>query len=225
MRPGSQLALAVRLQAGTLTLGEAFAFMSGLYFRGKLAYATRFGCVDDEHPATPRALTTAPRRRARTSGLVKEIEIRQRPQPVYVITPTRGLLPPDVPVSVRLLQEFAGVDVHADDARYRRPLDESSQRLRELLPADARLVLLGSIATGKYVDVLTRIFADRLYFPSDFVGRGDMSRGGLMLRSAAAGAELEYTSLNASVVRRGTRPPKLPPLGRPSWTDGRRSTL
>ena len=35
--------LAQRLVAGSLTLGEAFAFMSGLYFRGKLAYARHFG--------------------------------------------------------------------------------------------------------------------------------------------------------------------------------------
>src|SRR5688500_13574977 len=36
--------LAHRLRSeGGVTLGEAFSFMSGLYFRGKLAYAKRFG--------------------------------------------------------------------------------------------------------------------------------------------------------------------------------------
>ena len=75
-----------------------------------------------------------------------------------------------------------------------------------------RVVLLGSIATGKYVDVLTRALGERLHFPADFVGRGDMSRGGLMLRSADSGSELEYVAFGADAVRHGSRPPKLPPL-------------
>jgi hypothetical protein len=176
MREGSQLALALRLAEGTLTLGEAFSFMSGLYFRGKLGYAQAFG---------------------------------RHQTPVLVITPTRGLLPPDSVVSVKLLQEFAGVDVDADDRRYRRPLDRSLRELTPTLSSDTRVVLLGSIATGKYVDALTRAFGGRLHFPIDFVGRGDMSRGGLMLRAVASGTELEYTALAANVRRHGPRPPKL----------------
>jgi hypothetical protein len=74
-------------------------------------------------------------------------------------------------------------------------------------------VLLGSIASPKYVDVLLDVFGDRLHFPLDFVGRGDMSRGGLLLRQATAGVELEYGPVRGA-VRRGTRPPKLPPLAR-----------
>ena len=177
MRPGSALPLAQRLSAGTLTLGEAFAFMSGLYFRGKLAYATRFA-----------------------------------PDQIFVITPTRGLLRPDEPVSADLLREFAAVDVSADDQRYRRPLNRSLRTLTRALAPEARVVLLGSIATGKYLDVLTRALGGRLHFPADFVGRGDMSRGGLMLRSAAAGVELDYVAFGADVIRHGSRPPKLPPL-------------
>ena len=177
MRPGSTLPLAQRLSAGTLTLGEAFAFMSGLYFRGKLAYAMRFA-----------------------------------PDHVFVITPTRGLLRPDALVSADLLREFAAVDVSADDQRYRRPLDRSLRTLTRALSPDARVVLLGSIATGKYLDVLTEALGGRLHFPCDFVGRGDMSRGGLMLRRAAAGVELDYVVFGADVTRHGSRPPKLPPL-------------
>jgi hypothetical protein len=179
LREGSKMALAAKLADGTLTLGEAFTFMSGLYFRGKIAYAQAFG--------------------------------RHTP-PALVITPTRGLLPPDTVVTVRLLREFAGVDVHADDARYRRPLVRSLKALAATLPPDARVVLLGSIATGKYVDVLTRHLGPQLHFPIDFVGRGDMSRGGLMLRSAASGTELGYVTLGPDVRRHGTRPPKLAPL-------------
>ena len=73
------------------------------------------------------------------------------------------------------------------------------------------MVLLGSIASGKYVEVLQGIFGERLMFPADFVGRGDMSRGGLMLRSASSLNELRYIPL-AGAVRRGPRPPRLEPL-------------
>ena len=173
------MTLAAKLVDGTLTLAEAFTFMSGLYFRGKIAYAQAFGCH-------------AP--------------------PALVITPTRGLLPPDTIVSAKLLREFARVDVDADDARYRRPLVRSLNGLTATLPPDARVVLLGSIATGKYVDVLTTHLGERLHFPIDFVGRGDMSRGGLMLRCAASRVELPYAPLRRDVPRHGTRPPKLAPL-------------
>ena len=77
------------------------------------------------------------------------------------------------------------------------------------------MILLGSVASGKYVDVLLPIFGERLLFPGSFVGRGDMSRGGLMLRAVAAGEELEYQAL-AGAVRHGQRPAKLAPLARKS---------
>jgi hypothetical protein len=176
LRPGSALPLAERLVSGGLTLGEAFAFMSGLYFRGKLAYATRFA-----------------------------------PDRVFVITPTRGLVPPTAPVTADLLREFADVDVSAADHRYRAPLERSLNAVIRCQPPHARFVLLGSIATGKYVDVLTALLGERLCFPVEFVGRGDMSRGGLLLRQADAGIELEYVPFGRAVVRHGPRPPKLPP--------------
>jgi len=77
------------------------------------------------------------------------------------------------------------------------------------------VVLLGSIASDKYVDVLAPALGERLHYPPSFVGRGDMSRGGLLLRSAAAGVELDYLPLTALSTRRGTRPPKLGPAGAP----------
>jgi len=79
--------------------------------------------------------------------------------------------------------------------------------------ADTDVVLLGSVASPKYTQILVDIFGSRLLFPIDFVGRGDMSRGGLLLRMAAAGTELEYAAVSGSVLR-GRRPPKLPPLRR-----------
>jgi hypothetical protein len=177
------MALAVRFREGTLTLGDAFAFMSGLYFRGKLAYARAFG-----RAPSPNA------------------------NAVLVITPTRGLLPPDDFIDDHLLDEFAAVDVSAGDARYRRPLERDVASLASLLGADGHVVLLGSIATGKYVDVLVDILGARLHYPRAFVGRGDMSRGGLLLRAAASGEELEYAVLTPGLRPRGPRPPKLDPL-------------
>ncbi|MGE0702657.1 MAG: hypothetical protein AB7F99_07700 [Vicinamibacterales bacterium] len=181
-RPGSGSSLAIRLREGTLTLGEAFAFMSGLYFRGKLAYARTFG-----------------RAPAGTAGST------------LIITPTRGLQLPEQIVTEAAVNEFATVDVSASDDRYTRPLERDASALAAALDADARVVLLGSIATGKYVDLLASILGPRLHYPSAFVGRGDMSRGGLLLRSAAASTELEYDVLSPGIRPRGPRPPRLDP--------------
>ncbi|HUF36264.1 MAG TPA: hypothetical protein VMN37_09950 [Gemmatimonadales bacterium] len=68
-------------------------------------------------------------------------------------------------------------------------------------------MLLGSVATGKYVDVLLDVVGERLLFPTDFVGRGDMSRGALLLRAARERTELAYEPV-ATAVRRGRRPGK-----------------
>src|SRR5258705_137811 len=78
-------------------------------------------------------------------------------------------------------------------------------------PPPEHVVLLGSIATGKYVDCLLEVFGPRLVFPAAFVGRGDMSRGGLLLRAARSGKELAYTPI-AGATLHGPRPPKLPTL-------------
>jgi len=179
MRPGATHQMAMRLQEGSLSLGEAFAFMSGLYFRGKLAYAQAFGRGSGQEPA------------------------------VLVITPTRGLQRPDLIITRALIEEFASTDVADDEPRYRDPLLADARRLAGGLPDDARVVLLGSVATTKYVDVLSDVFGDSLCFPADFVGRGDMSRGALMLRSADAGTELKYVAVSSEPARHGPRPPRI----------------
>ena len=76
-----------------------------------------------------------------------------------------------------------------------------------------RFVLLGSIASDKYVEPLLQVFGERLLFPADFVGRGDMSRGGLLLRAAREGSELAYTPV-LGATRRGSRPARLPRIAR-----------
>lgn len=181
LRPEASFDLAVRLRERGAPLGEVFSFLSGLYFRGKRAYAETFGR----------------RRRGRPAGLV--------------ITTNRGLLPLDTEVRLEDLLGFRDVDIASGDARYLGPLERDVRALHAELGRTARVVLLGSIATGKYVDALLHVFGDRLLFPSAFVGRGDMSRGGLLLRHVRAGDELEYVPV-AGAVRHGTRPPKLVPL-------------
>jgi hypothetical protein len=184
LRPDASSSAAHRLQAGTLTLGEAFSFMSALYFRGKLTYARAFACDEAARPFT------------------------------YVITPTRGLQTPDSLVSASLLQEFAATDIASGGPAFRAPLDRDLADLAQRLSAVTRVILLGSIASNKYVEALTLALGERLYFPAAFVGRGDMSRGGLLLRSAASGVELDYARLDAAATRRGVRPPKLSPQPR-----------
>ena len=179
LKGDATLPLAVRLREGTLTLGEAFTFMSGLYFRGKLTYASHFAAQADD---------------------------------CLVITPTRGLQPPGLLVSVALIEEFAETDIAAADLGYRAPLERDLAALVSRLPPASRVVLLGSIASNKYVDVLRPALGARLHYPISFVGRGDMSRGGLLLRQVANGEELEYVPLDATATRRGARPPKLEPL-------------
>ena len=115
-------------------------------------------------------------------------------------------------MTTRMTRAFADTDVHPGNAGYRRPLEQSARALSREIGEECDVVLLGSIASPKYTDVLLAIFGERLRFPVDFVGRGDMSRGGLLLRKVAEGTELPYTRV-AGAVLHGARPPRLPPLG------------
>ena len=128
-----------------------------------------------------------------------------------MITPNAGLRAADTAVTLASLRAFAAEEIDAGNPGYRQPLERAARALLASIGANCEVVLLGSIASGKYVDVLLPIFGRRLVFPIHFVGRGDMSRGGLMLRCVAAGLELEYAPL-AGAARHGSRPPKLKPL-------------
>ncbi|HZA36823.1 MAG TPA: hypothetical protein VE505_17935, partial [Vicinamibacterales bacterium] len=105
------------------------------------------------------------------------------------------------------LRLFAQIEIDLANPAYRTPLVASARRVARAI-GDGEVVLLGSIASPKYVDVLLDIFGPRLLFPTAFVGRGDMSRGGLLLRQARAGVELDYEPVMGA-VRHGARPPKL----------------
>jgi hypothetical protein len=134
---------------------------------------------------------------------------------VLVITPSAGLRGADVAVTRESIHAFAGEDISLDNERYLRPLERSAAALRASVGPDCDVVLLGSVASGKYVEVLQPVFGERLLFPASFVGRGDMSRGGLMLRCVESGEELDYIPL-AGATRHGPRPPRLAPLRAPA---------
>jgi hypothetical protein len=122
---------------------------------------------------------------------------------VHVITTTRGLLPADHPIGPELLHEFGTVNVNAKVLDFSAPLQRSVQRIAE---SGGDVVLLGSIATAKYLDCLLPILGERLLFPPDFVGRGDMSRGAMLLRAAAAGRELRYIPVQGAVLHKKRGP-------------------
>lgn len=165
------LAVRYRSEDG-VEIGDAFAFMSSLYFRGKIAYARAF--------AMPAA------------GIGGD--------GIFVITSGYGLVPPDWRITEERMKRMRKIDIDASARNYVKPLAEHAELIaRALEPEpDARIVLLGSVATGKYVDVLRPILGDKLRFPSAFAGLGDMARGGLMLRAARQGRELDYVTLDAN---------------------------
>ena len=183
MREDADFEMAVRLRQRGVPLGELFGFISGLYFRGKWAYARAF-C--DVPPNIHGAL---------------------------VITSNGGLVSPDAAITLERLQEISLGNLDPTDRRYRRLLERDAQSLARICGKNCQIVLLGSIATPKYVEPLLTVFGEHLMFPAEFVGRGDMSRGGLMLRRVQSGEPLTYVPL-LGATRHGPRPPKLAPLPR-----------
>ena len=185
--PTAQFPLALQMRtSGGAPIGDIFSFVSGLYFRGKLAYSRRFASPPD--PADPLS----------AGG-------------IFIITANAGLRTPETPLTLTSFRAFSKAPIDLTNVSYRRSIERGAMALRETIGADCQVVLLGSIASGKYVEALQPIFGDNLLFPPAFVGRGDMSRGGLMLRCVTDGVELDYVPLSGA-VRHGKRPPKLAAL-------------
>jgi hypothetical protein len=179
----AQFDIAKRMRNGGATIADIYSFISGLYFRGKVAYVRRFSATADVI------------------------------EPALVITPGRGLLSLETSLTLSDVAEIATVPVDLAEPRYRAPLERDARSLERAIPSECFVILLGSVATPKYCQPLLDIFGERLLFPSDFVGRGDMSRGGLMLRAADSGVELEYVPVSGAILH-GARPPKLPKIVR-----------
>ncbi len=175
MNPAADFAVANRLHApkgGGITLGEAFSFMSQLYFRGKLAYARAFA---NPPPAV--------------GG-------------VHVIAPGVGLMDPDATIGVETLRGLAAVPIDPRDPTYQRPFERDASLLAEALGPAGRAVFLGSMATNKYLEILDAVFGDTLLVPQDLIGRGSLSRGALLLRCAEAGTPLVHVGLGETPAGR-----------------------
>ncbi len=167
LQGSSHMELSLRLQSSQATLGEIFSFVSGLYFRGKLAYALQFARPPVGIPG------------------------------IRIITSSSGLLPPEYLASLDWLRATTESSIDPENPEYREPLVRDARRICSELPQGARVVLLGSIATPKYVAPLLEVFGHRLFYPLDFAGRGDMSRGSLLLRCTREKSELSYGVLGS----------------------------
>jgi hypothetical protein len=170
LKKSSRSDLAVRLRSAGVSLGEVFTYLSALYFRGKLAYARNFAEPPSSCPG------------------------------ILIITPTAGLLAHDTLIRLSRLRGFGRVPIHVKNQTYRAALRRSAKDLVNQLGTECQIVLLGSVATGKYLDILGPIFGTRLRVPAEFVGLGDMARGGLLLRCVRENRQLNYVEV-ASVVR------------------------
>ncbi len=172
--------LALQFRAGVATLGEIYTFLSGLYFRGKMAYAAAFGVAPPQSSSA------------------------------FVIVPGLGLLPPRTVFSPEQLRSTAQVDVDENNPVHHDALLAAAASLDRATGQQCSFVLLGSVASAKYTTALLKVLDHRLLFPAEFVGLGDMSRGAIMLRSAASGQELTYIPVSGSQLR-GPRPPRINP--------------
>jgi hypothetical protein len=179
LRESAGFPLAQRLRSQGAPLGEVFSFISGLYFRGKLAYARSNANPPPNIPG------------------------------VVVITASQGLLSPETIVTRQNLIDISSAPVDANNPRYRIPLERDARILCDAMGQNCEAVLLGSIATPKYVEPLSLVFGSRLMYPADFQGIGDMSRGALMLRCVREAVQLHYSPV-VGMVRENSRTRKSP---------------
>jgi hypothetical protein len=178
LNPRAGFPLARVLHGGGASLADVFSFVSGLYFRGKATYAQAFTRAPEEGVGA------------------------------FVISAGEGLRPLHEQITVSRLHAWADVDIDHDNDDFTAPLIRDAAALELAYGATTRFVLLGSVASDKYVVPLTQVFGDHLLFPTDFVGRGDMSRGALLLNAARSGAELAYEPVETA-TRRGRRAPSI----------------
>ena len=176
LKPNGRSEVAKRLRSSEgAPIGEVFTFLSALYFRGKLAYARAFARPPENGPG------------------------------VLIITPSSGLIPHDALIRLSQLRGFSRVPIHLKSRTYRYSLLRAAKKLAAELESDCEVILLGSIATRKYLEILTPVFGARLRVPAEFAGIGDMSRGGLLLRCVRENRELTYVdpaSLSGSGFKR-----------------------
>jgi hypothetical protein len=110
---------------------------------------------------------------------------------VQIITGS-GLMLPEAIVTLSDLLRISAPSIDAKNSHYRLPLDSDLLRLREVVHQETEVILLGSVATPKYITPIREVFGERLLFPQEFLGLGDMSRGSRLLRCCEQGLELAY---------------------------------
>ena len=142
-------------------------------------------------------------------GKLQYAEYFQCPPPgvagVHVITGA-GLMLPDTVVSIDQFRRLSAIAIDADNPDYRLPLHRDLCRLQEVANSETNVILLGSIATSKYITPLLSVFGEQLLFPRDFVGCGDMSRGSLLLKCCSSGSPLVYApAAGLALNRKPTR--------------------
>ena len=126
-------AMQYRTEAG-VEVADAFAFMSALYFRGKIAYARQF--------AVPSALIGG-------NG-------------IFVITSGYGLVPPDWRLTEERMKRMRRIDIDADARNYTKPLREHAQLIavKDYLDSDEYVEYvarntLGLVRPGETLVVVT----------------------------------------------------------------------
>jgi hypothetical protein len=171
LHPLATFDLAKKLRTTGISLGAAFSFMSSLYFRGKLTYATTFWTPTKEVPGS------------------------------LIITPSRGLVRPETTVNLAELTEIVGDRIAADNPRYRDPLERDLRTLSEAIGQQFQVVFLGSIASRKYIPLLLQILGERVVVPRAFIGMGNMQRGASLLRCSRERCELDYISVRLALAQ------------------------
>lgn len=161
-RARADFELARRLRGDGAPLAEVFTFVSGLYFRGKVAYARRFAHSAEGKPSS------------------------------FVMTAGGGLCGLDEIVTLGRLEGWQKVTVSERNPHFTAPLQRHVSELLDQQDAETRFVLLGSVASNKYVAPLREILGERLLFPERFAGLGDMARGALLLSAVEDERELAY---------------------------------
>ena len=138
----SQFELALRIRKSGAPLGEIYNFISGLYFCGKLTYAKNF--------LNPPAGVPG----------------------VHIITPAAGLVSPGTVVDLTDLRRISSADVDSGNRLYRTPLNRDARILLKILEPGTEVVLLGSIATSKYVEPLLEVFGYQYGISGGICGAG-----------------------------------------------------
>ena len=150
--------LATRLRESGATIGEIFAFLSGLYFRGKLAYSVAFARPPAGWPGA------------------------------LVITTNRGLVPPETAMTLTELRDLGTVSIEAAEPRYA-GRSAATQHASPRSPTVRWCFLAASPVENMWIPSSRCLVIVFVFRPSSSVGH--MSRGGLMLRCAASGQELD----------------------------------